>query len=112
MYSNFYFLMGCAVAALILGITIWRKSRRLRKREEKPMKLLQNLFTERDDPNKLCLRRIIGTIGFVVCVFALFHPGVNSDDFKTLTLVVAGLLGSTTVDGFSKGKGGGGNGES
>jgi hypothetical protein len=66
--------------------------------------MLKNLFTERDDPKKPCLRRIVGTIGFLVCVFALFHPGINSDDFKTLTYVSAGLIGSTTVDRFSKGK--------
>jgi hypothetical protein len=68
-------------------------------------KILWNLFSERDNSEKLCLRRIVGTIGFIVCVFALFHPDVNSDDFKTLTWVVAGLLGSTTVEHFSK-KGG------
>jgi hypothetical protein len=71
-------------------------------------KILWNLFSEDKDNKKLCLRRIVGTIGFLVCVFALFHPDVKSGDFQILTYVSAGLIGSTTVDCWrgQKSKGG------
>jgi hypothetical protein len=67
-------------------------------------KILWNLFSEDKNNKKLCLRRVVGTIGFIVCIFALFHPQVNSDDFQILTCVSAGLIGSTTLDHWGRRK--------
>ncbi len=65
------------------------------------LKILNKLFCEDTNCNKLCARRIIGTIGFLSCVFALFHPNIDSAQFNSLLYASAGLIGSTTIDKFA-----------
>lgn len=64
-------------------------------------KLLRGLVCQSADPESgLCLRRVAGTVGFCVCIVALFHPGIDSQNFKELLYCSAALMCSVTFDGL------------
>jgi hypothetical protein len=66
------------------------------------MRLIRSLFCEDGDCDKLCVRRVLGVAGFVSCIYAMFHPGIDSQQFSSLLYVSAALLGMTTFDKFVK----------
>ena len=66
---------------------------------------MKSLFCEdRNCPkniDKLCVRRVMGTVGFLSSIIAVFI-GVSHDALQLLMLVSTSLLGLTTIDKFVK----------
>jgi hypothetical protein len=52
------------------------------------------------------IRRTMGSIGFICCIFAMFHPDIPTEEFYNLLYMSSALLGTTALDKFT-GKGGG-----
>jgi hypothetical protein len=59
-------------------------------------RLFRSLFSEGKD--SLSIRKILGAIGFGVCIYAIFHPGIDANQFDSLLYMSSALLGSTTFD--------------
>lgn len=53
--------------------------------------------------NKLCVRRIMGVVGFIAFASCVVFGAVSSE-LGLLGVLSTGLLGSTVVDKFSGGK--------
>ena len=62
---------------------------------------MKNLFYEDCGNNKLCARRVMGIIGFISSIVAVFL-NVNHDSLQLLMIMSASLLGITTIDKFIK----------
>jgi hypothetical protein len=64
-------------------------------------KFFKALFYDGSPEPKPCIRRILGTMGFMASVFATFHPAIPSEEFYNLLFMSAALLGATTIDKFA-----------
>ena len=62
---------------------------------------MKNLFYEDCGNSKLCVRRVMGSIGFLSSIVAVFL-NVNHDSLQLLMIMSASLLGITTIDKFVK----------
>ncbi len=63
--------------------------------------IIKSAFSEDCNKGKYCIRRIMGSIGFIACIVGLFSPNIDSAQFDTLLYVSTALLGSTTFDKFA-----------
>jgi len=61
---------------------------------------MKNLFYE-DGICKLCVRRVMGVLGFLASIVAVF-TNVNHESLSLLMIMSASLLGITTIDKFIK----------
>jgi hypothetical protein len=61
---------------------------------------MKSLFCEDGDHNKLCVRRMWGSVGFLAYIVGCFHPHIYTAQFATLGYLSVILLGVTTVEKF------------
>ncbi len=62
---------------------------------------MKGLFCEDKNDCKLCVRRVLGTVGFLCFIVAVFI-GVEHASLELLGMLSASLIGLTTVDKFVK----------
>jgi hypothetical protein len=63
-------------------------------------KLLLNTFREDDGLN---IRKILGVVGFLVCIVTIFHPGIDANQYDGLLAMVFGLLTVEAITNKSEG---------
>jgi len=51
--------------------------------------------------SKFCVRRVMGVIGYMSCIFAMFMDK-NHESLQALLIASTALLGITTIDKFIK----------
>jgi len=73
----------------------------MNKDNQKKSQFFQTLFTENEKRKRISSRRAVGIVGFLAFIVGLFM-GYDSETFRLLGTLSAGLIASTTFDKFRK----------